>query len=133
MYSHGALAVALLFFVIAQAIVESARAQFIADITLRSAFRALGRGFTQLVKRPFATVAVYLVITLVGTTLAVLIAAWRGHTVAAGSGLLVAFLIVQLGVITIGWMRTARLLALAGIAAVNPAQRRRRTDFAPAL
>jgi hypothetical protein len=133
MYSYGALAVALLFFVIAQAIVESARAQFIADITLRSAFRALGRGFMQFAKRPFATVAVYLVITLFGTALVVLIAAWRGHTVAAGSGLLIAFVIVQLGVIVIAWMRTARLLALARIAAVNPAQRRRRTDFAPAL
>jgi len=31
----------------------------------------------------------------------------------------------------LAWMRTARLLALAGLVAVNP--RRRRTDFAPAL
>jgi hypothetical protein len=133
MYSHGALAVALLFFVIAQAVVESARAQFVADIGLRSAFRALGRGFMQFVRRPFASLLVYLVITLVGTALAVLIAAWRGHTVAVGGGIFVAFLIVQAGVIVIAWMRTARLLALAGIAAVNPAHRRRRTDFAPAL
>lgn len=133
MYSYGALAIALLFFVIAQAVVESARAQFVADIVLRSAFRALGRGFMQFVRRPFASLLVYLVITLVGTGLAVLIAAWRGHTVATGSGLIVAFLIVQLGVIVLGWMRTARLLALAGITAVNTAQRRRRTDFAPAL
>jgi hypothetical protein len=87
----------------------------------------------QFVRRPFGSLLLYLVITLVGTGLAVLIAAWRGHTVAAGSGLVVAFLIVQLGVVVLGWMRTARLLALAGIAAVNPAQRRRRTDFAPAL
>jgi len=132
-YTYGALAVALVVFAIAQAVVESARAQFVADIGLRSAFRALGRGFMQFVRRPFASLLVYLVITLVGTLLAVLIAAWRGHTVAAGSGLLVAFLIVQLGVIVIAWMRTARLLAMAGIAAVSPAHRRRRTDFAPAL
>jgi hypothetical protein len=133
MYSHGALAVTLLFFVIAQAIVESARAQYVVDIGLRSAFRALGRGFMQFIRRPFATLLVYLVITLVGLVLAVLIAAWRGNTTASGSGLLVAFLIVQLGVIVIAWMRTARLLALSGLAAVNPAHRRRRTDFAPAL
>jgi hypothetical protein len=133
MYAHGALAVTLLFFVIAQAVVDSARAQFVADIGLRSAFRALGRGFMQFVRRPFATLLVYLVITLAGMALAVLIASWRGHTVAAGSGLPVAFLIVQLGVVVVAWMRTARLLALAGIAAVNPAHRRRRTDFAPAL
>jgi hypothetical protein len=133
MYSYGALAVALLFFAMAQTVVESARAQFLADIVLRSAFRALGRGFLQFVRRPFASLLVYLVITLVGGTLAVLIAAWRGHTVAAGSGLFVAFLIAQAGVVVIGWMRAARLLALAGVAAISPVHRRRRTDFAPAL
>jgi hypothetical protein len=42
------------------------------------------------------------------------------------------FLIVQLGVAVVAWMRTARLLALAGLVAVSP-HRRRRTDFAPAL
>lgn len=130
-YQHGALAVALLFFVIAQAIVESARAQFIADIGLRSAFLALGRGFMQFARRPFSTLFVYLAITLVGGVLLVAIAVWRGHTTAAGSGLPLGILIVQLGVIVVAWMRTARLLALAGLVMVNP--RRRRTDFAPAL
>lgn len=132
MFEHGALAVTLLFFAIAQAVVESARAQFVADIGLRSAFRALGRGFMQFVRRPFATLFVYLVITLAGAILAVLIASWRGHTTAVGSGLAAGFLIVQSGVIVLAWMRTARLLALARLVAVNP-HRRRRTDFAPAL
>ncbi|QWT20949.1 hypothetical protein KPL74_02805 [Bacillus sp. NP157] len=131
-YAHIALGVSLLVFVIAQCIVESARAAYIADITLRSAFRALGRGFLQFIRRPFATLLVYVVITLVGAVLAVLIASWRGHTTATGSGALVAFLIVQLGVVVVAWMRTARLLALSRLAAVNP-HRRRRTDFAPAL
>jgi hypothetical protein len=131
-YEHGALAVTLLFFVIAQAIVESARAQFIADIGLRSAFLALGRGFVQFVRRPFATLFVYLVITLVGTVLLVAIASWRGHTAAVDSGLPLGLLIVQLGVIVVAWMRTARLLALAGLVAASQ-HRRRRTDFAPAL
>ena len=131
-YEYGGLAVVLFLFVLAQAIVESARAQFIADIGLRSAFRALGRGFLQFVRRPFATLFVYLVITLAGGVLAVLIASWRGHTTGVGSGLPVGFLIVQLGVIVVAWMRTARLLALAGLTAVSP-HRRRRTDFAPAL
>jgi hypothetical protein len=131
-YQHGALAVALLFFVIAQAIVESARAQFIADIGLRSAFLALGRGFLQFVRRPFATLFVYLVITLVGGILLVAIASWRGHITGTGGGLLLGILIVQLGVIVVAWMRTARLLALAGLVAAG-SHRRRRTDFAPAL
>ncbi|SEO59259.1 hypothetical protein SAMN02800692_1304 [Luteibacter sp. UNC138MFCol5.1] len=132
MYEHGALAVAVLLFVVAQAIVESARAQFIADIGLRSAFVALGRGFAQCLRRPFATLFVYLVITLVGSVLLVTIASWRGHTTATGSGFWTGFLIVQIGVIVTAWMRTARLLALAGLAAISP-HRRRRTDFAPAL
>jgi hypothetical protein len=131
-YRYLALAATLLCFVIAQAIVESARAQFIADITLRSALRALGRGFMQVVRRPFASLLVYLVITLVGVGLSVLIAAWRGRSVAVGSEWLVAFLIVQLGVVVVAWMRTARLLALAGLSSATQ-HRRRRTDFAPAL
>jgi hypothetical protein len=132
MWAHVALGVTLLVFVIVQCIVESARAAYIADVTLRSAFRALGRGFMQFIRRPFGTLLVYLVITLVGSILALFIASWRGHTVAAGSGTLVAFLIVQVGVIVVAWMRTSRLLALARLANVN-AHRRRRTDFAPAL
>jgi hypothetical protein len=132
LYEHGTLAVGLIFFVIAQGIVESARAQFIADIGLRSAFRAIGRGFMQFMRRPFATVFVYLTITVVGGVLAVLIASWRGHTTGVGGGLPTGFLIVQLGVAVVAWMRTARLLALAGLVAVSP-HRRRRTDFAPAL
>ncbi|NID15239.1 hypothetical protein [Luteibacter yeojuensis] len=131
-YRHGALAVAVLFFVIAQAIVESARAQFIADIGLRSAFRALGRGVMLLVRRPFATLFVYLVITLAGGALLVAIASWRGHTASVGGGLPLGILIVQIGVVVVAWMRTARLLALAGLVAVGT-HRRRRSDFAPAL
>ena len=132
MYEHGALAVSLLFLVFAQIVIESARAQFIADIGLRSAFVALGRGFMQFVRRPFASTFVYLLLTLAGGVLVLLIASWRGHTTAVGGGLPMGFLIVQLGVIVLAWMRTARLLALAGLATVNP-HRRRRTDFAPAL
>jgi hypothetical protein len=131
-WGHAALGVTVLVFVIVQCIVESARAAYIADVTLRSAFRALGRGFMQFIRRPFATLLVYVAVTLVGGILAVLIASWRGHTTAVGSGTLVAFLIVQLGVVVVAWMRTARLLALARLANVNP-HRRRRTDFAPAL
>lgn len=132
LWAHVALGVTVLVFVIVQCIVESARAAYIADVTLRSAFRALGRGFMQFIRRPFATLLVYVVITLVGAILAVLVASWRGHTTAVGSGALVAFLIVQLGVVVVAWMRTSRLLALARLANVN-AHRRRRTDFAPAL
>lgn len=129
---HVALALVLLLFAVTQAIVESARAQFIADIGLRSAFVALGRGFVQCLRRPLATLVVYLVPTLVALALLTAIAAWRGHVTATGVGLLTGFLIVQLGVAVTAWMRTSRLLALASLASVA-AYRRRRTDFAPAL
>ncbi|SDF22491.1 hypothetical protein [Dyella sp. 333MFSha] len=132
MYQHGSLVVIALCFVVAQAIVESARAQFIADITLRSAWRAFGRGVVQVVRRPVASLFAYVVITAVGLGLTVLIASWRGHSVAVGGEWFAAFLIVQLGVAVVAWMRTARLLALAGLAS-STQQRRRRSDFAPAM
>lgn len=132
MYGHGSLVVIVLCFIIAQAIVESARAQFIADITLRSSLRAFGRGIVQVVRRPFASVFAYVAITVIGLGLSALIASWRGHSVAVGSEWFVAFLIVQLGVAVVAWMRTSRLLALAGLSSVTQ-HRRRRSDFAPAL
>jgi hypothetical protein len=132
MYEHGSLVVIVLCFIVAQAIVESARAQFIADITLRSSLRAFGRGIVQVVRRPFASLFAYVVVTAIGLGLSVLIASWRGHSVAVGGEWFVAFLIVQLGVAVVAWMRTARLLALAGLSGATQ-HRRRRSDFAPAL
>lgn len=132
LYEHGSLAAIAFCFVIAQTIVESARAQFIADVTLRSSLRAFGRGIVQVVSRPFASLFAYVMITVIGVGLSVLIAAWRGHAVAVGGEWFVALLIVQLGVAVVAWMRTARLLALAGLSNVTQ-HRRRRTDFAPAL
>ncbi|WP_036142861.1 hypothetical protein [Luteibacter sp. 9135] len=128
LYQDGALALTVLGFVIAQALVESARAQFIADAGLRSSLLAFVRGVAQFARRPFASLSVYLAITVPGAGVAALIAAWRGHAVAVGGEWFIAFLVVQLGVAVIAWMRTARLLALAGLAGTN-LQRRRRTDF----
>ncbi len=68
--SHMALWLAVLLFVLAQAIVESGRAAFIADSSLRSATRAFGRGFMQLLRRPFSTLLSYLLISLVGYAIA---------------------------------------------------------------
>lgn len=132
MYEHGSLVVIVLCFIIAQAIVESARAQFIADITLRSSLRAFGRGIVQVARRPFASLFAYVVITAIGLGLSALIASWRGHSVAVGGEWFIAFLIVQLGVAVVAWMRTARLLALAGLSSATQ-HRRRRSDFAAAL
>jgi hypothetical protein len=109
--------VAVLMFVLAQSIVESARAQFIADLGLRSATRALGRGVRQLVRRPLATLCVYLLVTASGLALALVVTLLRIRiTPATGVTVAGAFLLVQLGVLVMAWMRTARLFSLGMVA-----------------
>lgn len=118
---HWILIIAL---VLAQAIVESARAAFIADPSLRSATRALGRGVKQLLRQPLKTLLFYLLVTLVGLVLAAMFGLWRIHVTAAGvGGFVFALLLSQLIVLALGWMRAARLFALAEVArAVVPAR-----------
>jgi hypothetical protein len=111
-YSHVMDVLTLIVFVLVQSIMESARAAFIADLTLRSATRALWRGVRQLVRRPLKTLLFYLVVTVVGLLLASVFAVGRIHA----TGFLLALLLSQLIVVIIGWMRTARLFALAEVA-----------------
>jgi hypothetical protein len=132
--AHLALLVVGIVFVLAQAVVESARAHFIADLGLRSATRALGRGVRQVLSRPFSTLLGYLLVTVVGYAIVLGIGMVRMRTTPADTGSFVlAFLLVQLGVAAIGWMRTARLFVLAEVARTMVGPRRRRSDFAPAL
>ncbi|WEN16545.1 hypothetical protein PY254_07745 [Rhodanobacter sp. AS-Z3] len=115
--SHLALFVAGVLFVLAQSIVESSRAAFIADTGLRSATRAMGRGVMQLLRRPFSTLLGYLLISVIGYAIAMAIGVARVHTPAVGVvGLLLAMLLAQLLVLVIGWVRVARLFALAEVA-----------------
>jgi hypothetical protein len=103
--------------VIAQAWVESARAAFIADGGLRSATLAMLRGLMQLLRRPFSTLLSYLLITVIGFAIALVLGLARAHTLAVGvHGLLLSFLLSQLVVVTLGWTRIARLFALADVA-----------------
>ena len=113
--------VALVIFVLMHAIVESARAAFIADTGLRSATRALWRGVRQLFfRRPLRTLLFYLIVTIVGMVIAAVLVMARIHTPAIGFvGILLAFVLTQLIVAVIGWMHTARLFALADMA-VSP-------------
>ena len=115
--SHIAIGAAVLLFVLAQAIVESGRAAFIADNGLRSATRALGRGFMQLLRRPFSTLLCYLLISLIGYAIALALGVGRVHTPAIGvGGLVLAVLLAQLVVLVLGWVRVARVFALAEVA-----------------
>jgi len=123
--SHLALYASLLLFVLAQAIVESGRAAFIADGTLRSATRAFGRGFMQVLRRPFSTLFCYLLISLVGYAIASALGVGRLNTPAVDMvGLVLAVLLAQLVVLVVGWVRVARLYALAEVARSLPLSRR---------
>lgn len=123
--SDLALVVAGVLFVLAQAMVESGRAAFIADGNLRSATRAFGRGFMQLLRRPFSTLLSYVLISAIGYALALLLGVGRVHTPALGSsGLLLAMLLTQLVVLVLGWVRVARVFALAEVARSLSSSRR---------
>lgn len=104
-------------FVIAHASVEAGRAQFIADPGLRSAIRGWWRGFRQLLKRPLSTLGIYLAVSVIGYGLVLLLGMLRIRM--DGDDLLMftlAFLVTQLGVIVLAWMRSARLFGLAAVA-----------------
>ncbi len=123
--THMATWASVLLFVLAQAIVESGRAAFIADSGLRSATRAFGRGFMQLLRRPFSTLFCYLLISVVGYAIALALGVGRVHTPAVGVvGLVLAVLLAQLVVLVLGWVRVARLFALAEVARSLSSSRR---------
>ncbi len=130
--THVAQGIAVLLFVLAQAIVESSRAAFVADVGLRSATRAFGRGVMQLLRRPLSTLLSYLVISAIGLGLALALGAWRAHVPALGSGgFVLALLITQLAVAVTGWMHAARVFTLARVAN-SLASARRGGGLAPA-
>lgn len=102
--------------VVAQAWIEAARASFIADAGLRSASIAMLRGLLQLVGRPLSTLLAYLLITAVGLAVALAFGWLRTRTVSVGAPALCwGFLLSQLIVAALGWMRIARLFALAEV------------------
>jgi hypothetical protein len=121
-----ALIVSLVVFAIMQAIVESMRAQYVADLGLRSATRAFGRSLRQIVRRPLVTLLVYLVITAIGLAVVAIIAYARIRTPAIGAGgFILAFVLVQAGVMITAWMHVARIYALAMVARSMVFRRRR--------
>ena len=92
--------------------IESARAAFAADTTLRSAFHAWLRGLKLMARRPLAVLLVMLVTTALG--LAVAMALQRpGVDPRAATGLVLG--LAQLAVVVLWWTRIARLHALTAI------------------
>lgn len=105
-------------FVLMHATAEAARAQFAADAQLRSAIRAWWRGLKLVLRRPFSTLGVYLVLTALGLLLAALVGWGRLHVLPLGvMGILGGLLLAQAGSAALGWMRSARLFALMKLVA----------------
>lgn len=116
--------VLVVLLVLAHVIMESSRAQIAADAHLRSATLAFGRGMAMLVRRPLATLGLYLGTSIIGYVLAGLVGMLRIRVDAVGvGGYIAAILLAQLIVVILAWQRTARIGALAMVAQATPGRR----------
>jgi len=108
----GAIAVLL-----AHLSLESARAFLVVRPNDGGALRAWWRAVKLIVRRPVASVSVYLAVLLVGLLVAAIIAIVRVRVAPIGwSWVIVAALLTQLTVLALAWARVARLRALAHLA-----------------
>jgi hypothetical protein len=122
--SRIGLVVAAVVFVLAHATVEAGRGWLGADSGLRSVVKAWWRGCKLLLKRPLATLLVYLVASIVGYGLALLLAWLRVRVDGIGMGAFVlSFLLGQLIVAMLAWGRIARLYGMADLATDRMAQK----------
>lgn len=111
-----AVAVIVVLYILAQVVLDGARAAFMVDGGLGSARRALGRG-CRLLRRPLPTLGYFLAVSLAGYAVALLLALLRvhlprGHVLELG----LAVLLAQLIVLASGWTHIARMFALAMVA-----------------
>ncbi|MFT4257792.1 MAG: hypothetical protein QM599_12695 [Pseudoxanthomonas sp.] len=105
-----ALAVAALLFVFAHSTVEAARGWLGAEAGLRSIFRAWWRGLKLVLRRPLATLVVYIGSSAAGYLLAALFGWWRLRGDGAGiAAFLFGWLLTQCVVVALAWGRIARL------------------------
>jgi hypothetical protein len=109
--------VLLLLLAIAHATLDAGRAALALDRRRRSALVAWRDGCRLLLRRPFATLGVYLAITLSGLVLAALLSLGRIHLAPVhATGFIGAFALPQLIVMVLAWMRAARLFAMVELA-----------------
>lgn len=114
---YAALALGLLLVALMHAIVDSARADFAIDTRRRSALKAFWRGLKTVCRRPLVTLQFYVSITVIALLL-VLPLIWLRINLPHANwlGLVAAWLIMQIVVAVLAWMRNARLFALVAIA-----------------
>ena len=112
-----ALAVGGVLWVLAHASLEAGRGWLAADGRLRSAIKAWWRGLKLLLRRPFAVLAVYLLTTVAGLLLAVLMIGLRQQFDAnTGIGFILAMLAGFGITAALAWSRIARLFGMQSLA-----------------
>lgn len=115
--NYAALAVALLLFAFAHATLDAGRAALTIERRRTSAVKAWWSGLKLVLRRPLASMGVYLAISGVGLALAAALAVARINVSGWNlAGFLLALLLVQLTVTVLGWMRCARLFAMVELA-----------------
>lgn len=124
--AHASLAATVLMallLMLADASVDTGRAILALDRRRRSAFIAWWQGCKLLARHPLLVLGAYLPLSLAGLAVAAALAMARAHLAPIGAAAIVgALLLTQLVVLTLAWMRTARLFAL--IAVVRDSARR---------
>ena len=117
-----AMLVFLLAISLAHATLDAGRAALALDRSRRSAFMAWMDGCRQLLRRPFGTLGVYFAITLAGLAVAAALSVARIHLPSvSAAGFVGAFLLTQLIVAVLAWMRITRLFAMVDLARSIPA------------
>ena len=119
-WSLAATAAMALLLALANLTLDAGRAQLAIDRRRTSAVKAWWWGVKLLLRRPGAVLGSYAVPTVAGLLLAALLALARLN-VAGSNGLLLlaGFVLAQLTVLALAWMRAARLFALMTVSATN--------------
>lgn len=112
--AHLAMLATAVLLLLAHATVDTGRAVLAADRRRTSAVMAWLEGCRLLLRRPLALLGTYVAVTAAGVVLAAVLAFARVHVPALGTlGTAGAVVLAQLAVLVLGWMRAARLFALA--------------------
>jgi hypothetical protein len=116
MAGNAAIVLTFVLLIFAHIIVDAGRADLALDSERRSAFKAGWRGLKVLFGRPFISLGYYISISVIGLGCAALLI-WLRINMPHVSvwGFIAALLVMQLIVLVLAWMRTARLFALAAI------------------
>jgi hypothetical protein len=114
--SHLATLATVALLVLAHATVDAGRAVLASDHRRTSAVAAWWRGCGLLLRRPLALLGTYVVVTAIGLVMAGVLALARTRVPALGTlGTIGAVVLAQFVVLVLGWMRAARLMALAAL------------------